>query len=276
MRKGDLFNTALVAGALMAAVHAQAAIHSVAVEGTDAIFLAGRTDIVIPEVSASWTSGAPLVRHGSGTPEALKESAPSAIAVSGGDVIRVLDPAIGGVSFFNGFGGELFGPSGNGAGGSNLAALGGISGYKGPQGPLVGVFLDDTNPDAGIAPEVLDFSPDGLGIDFLGLTPGLNQIFYVGDGMTSSGVFQQFTAPAGATRLFVGIPDGMEFVGLPGAYEDNDGSYVVRIGVNQVPTIPEPSTVALIGLGLAGLMALRRRAGTSARRRRREEEQTTA
>ena len=254
MRKRDLFSSVWVAGALMAAVHVQAAIHSVAVEGTDAIFLAGRADVVIPEVSAGRTSGTLLVRHGSAPPEALKETAPSAIAVSGGDIIRVLDPAIGGVSFFNGFGGEVFGPSGNGAVASILAALGGISGYRGPQGALVGVFLSDTNPGAGIAPEMLDFSLDGLGIDFLALTPGLNQIFYIGDGMTSGGVFQQFTAPAGATRLFVGIPDGMGFIGQAGAYEDNDGSYLVRIGVNETPTVPEPPTLALLGVGLVILL----------------------
>jgi hypothetical protein len=54
---------------------------------------------------------------------------PPFIAVIGGDVIRVADPAIGGVNFFNGFGPPFFGPSGNGLSGSNLTALGGISGY---------------------------------------------------------------------------------------------------------------------------------------------------
>ena len=178
---------------------------------------------------------------------------PSSIPVLGGDVIRVADPAIGGVDFYNGVGMSFFGPGGNGVSGSNLTALGGISGYIGPQGPLTGVFLSDAIPTSG-APGTLDFSPGGIGINFATLSPLLGQVFYIGDGVTSMGAFQTFIAPVGATRLFLGIPDGFGFVGAPGAYDDNDGSYRVVIGVNEVPTIPEPATLALL---LAGLLLVR-------------------
>lgn len=106
-----------------------------------------------------------------------------------------------------------------------------------------------------------NFSPAGLGIDFLSLNPGLGQVFYIGDGKTAGDVFQQFVAPVGATRLFLGIPDGFGFGGAPGAYDDNDGSYRIRIGINQVPAIPEPETYALMlaGLGVLGAVARRRR-----------------
>jgi hypothetical protein len=75
--------------------------------------------------------------------------------------------------------------------------------------------------------------------------------------VTSANVFQTFIAPAGATRLFLGIPDGFGFGGAPGAYDDNDGSYRVIIGVNEIPAIPEPETNALLlaGLGLLGFYA---------------------
>ena len=83
-------------------------------------------------------------------------------------------------------------------------------------------------------------------------------MFYIGDGVTSGNVIQEFTAPAGATRLFFAIPDGFGFVNEPGAYDDNDGSYQVRIGINEVPTVPLPGTLVLFGLG-ATLLAWRRR-----------------
>lgn len=173
---------------------------------------------------------------------------------------RAADPAVGGVDFFNSPpSANFFGPSGNGLSGSNLTSLGGISGYIGPQGPLTGVFLNDSIPSSGPPPSTLDFSTSGLGIDFLSLSPGLGQIFYIGDGVTSGNVFQEFTVPNDATRLFLGIPDGFGFVGVPGAYDDNNGSYRVRIGVNEIPTIPEPITMFLLGSGLLGLVGLRRK-----------------
>lgn len=75
------------------------------------------------------------------------------------------------------------------------------------------------------------------------------------------GDFQTFVAPVGATRLFLGIPDGFGFVGLPGAYDDNDGSYEVRIGVNEIPTgvVPEPSALAMwLVVSLIGVVSIRR------------------
>jgi hypothetical protein len=245
---------------LLAASSSSAAVFTVSVDGPDAIFLAGRTDVLIPAANLPWTGpGTHLIRHGGNTPEEALEQLPPFIPVSGGDIVRVLDPAVGGVNFFNGFGPPFFGPGGNGLGGSNLTALDGISGYIGPQGPLAGVFLDDSIPNAGPAPATLDFTPGGLGVEFTSLSPALRQVFYIGDGIDNNGDFQTFTAPAGATRLFLGIPDGFGFVGGPGAYDDNDGTYRVRIGVNEIPTpeIPEPSTVFLLGAGLA-VLAVRR------------------
>lgn len=248
----------LFAALSVSSLVASATIISQEILGSDAIFLAGRTDLVIPDAGDPWTTGTHLIRHSVPTPEEIKETLPPWLAVSAGDVIRALDPAVGGISFYNGYGDPYFGPSGNGLGGSNLTSLDGISGYIGPQGPLVGLFLDDNIP-LGIAPGTLDFSLSGLGIDFLTLTPELGQVFYIGDGVTSGGEFQQFVAPTDATRLFLGIPDGFGFVGAPGAYDDNDGSYRITIGINEIPTIPEPGTVALMGLGLIGVFAASRR-----------------
>ena len=237
---------------------ATATVIDVVVDGSDAIFLAGRTDVVIPPASDPWT-GPPdgfLTRHPFPTPEEIQETLPPFVAVTGGDVVKVADPAVGGVNFFNGLGPPFFGPDGGNPSGSDLDALGGISGYKGPQGPLTGVFLDNTVPSAGPAPVALDFTPGGIGTDFLTLSPVLNQIFYIGDGVTGA-IFQEFIAPAGATRLFLGIPDGFGFHGHPGAYDDNDGAYRVRVGINETPSVPLPSTLFLLMTGFVA--AVRRR-----------------
>jgi hypothetical protein len=226
----------------------------VVVDGSDAIYLAGRTDVEpIPPLTGN-PAAFILRRHGYITPEAIVETLPPYISVSAGDVVRVLDPVVGGVSFYNGFGGVTFGPSGNGLSGSNLTSLGGISGYIGPQGPLTGVFLTDSIPSSGPAPSTINFSSSGLGIDFASLSPSLGQIFYIGDGLTSSAEFQTFISPVGATRLFLGIPDGFSFVGVPGAYDDNDGFYRVRVGINEIPSaVPEPVSMLLFGTGLVGV-----------------------
>jgi hypothetical protein len=235
------------------------ATYDVTVDGSDAIFIAGRTDVLpIPPLNGNQNAFI-LLRHPYITPDGIVETLPPSIPVSGGDVVRAADPAVGGVDFFNSPSATFFGPGGNGLTGSNLSSLGGISGYIGPQGPLTGVFLNDSIPSSGPAPTTLNFSPAGLGIDFPSLSPSLGQVFYIGDGVTSGNAFQQFTAPTGATRLFLGIPDGFGFVGVPGAYDDNNGSYRVRIGVNEIPSVPEPTTIVLLGLGLLGVAGIRRK-----------------
>lgn len=255
MRK--VLHFASVLCAIVAPAAASAATFSVTIDGGDAIFLAGRTDIVVPDPSLPWPGG--LTRHGGPTPEEIQETLPPILSVAGGDVIRLLDPAEGGINFYNGFGPPFFGPEGD-AGASNLGSFGGVSGYNGRWGSLVGVFLTDDVPN-GAPPPALDFAT--IGTDFLSLAPGLGQVFFIGNGRTGGNDIQTFTTPAGATRLALGIADGFGFVGAPGAYDDNDGAYRVLVGINEIPQVPAP---AAGGLLLAALAALAR-VGSARRRR---------
>ena len=100
----------------------------------------------------------------------------------------------------------------------------GIAGMLAPQNALVGVFLDDSIPTSSGAPPRLDFSNAGVGTSFSVLSPGLKQPFFIGDGLTGtgSGAVQQFIVPAGATRLFLGVVDGVE-------WRNNTGSLNVQV-----------------------------------------------
>lgn len=202
------------------------------VDGVDAIFFAGRTDVSPIPLPNGDPNAFILIRHDHLVPEfPLTESLPPLIPVTEGAVVRAISRATGGVSFFQGFDGPIFGPDGNEGSESILSGLGAISGYQGPEGALVGVFLDDAIPNNGVTPAPLDFTPSGLGTNFDSLSPALEQVFFIGDGFRGAGEAQQFIAPPGATRLALGIPDGFGFNGQPGAYEDNNGAYGVRIRV---------------------------------------------
>jgi len=114
---------------------------------------------------------------------------------------------------------------------SFASAYGGISGLKQPgAGALVGVFETSSAPVAP-PPATLDFTT--IGNNFTSFAPQLNQLFYIGDGLTGdgSGAVQQFIVPAGATRLYLGISDAPGFDGAPGAYNDNSGNYTVSFQI---------------------------------------------
>ncbi len=91
---------------------------------------------------------------------------------------------------------------------------------------LAGVFLDDSVPEG-----VYQGGPNIIQYDLIENRPALNQIFYIGDGLTGtgSGELQEFFVPKGATRLFLGFPDAPYFKGPHGYYGDNKGSVDVTI-----------------------------------------------
>lgn len=157
--------------------------------------------------------------------------------------------AVGGFSNTGGAPGAS--PDGDSALNMTLAQLG-ISGAQGIQiNALVGVFLPDVV-NAGAAPAARS---DGM--SFAGIAPDLYQIFFIGDGLTGTGTgsIQQFTTPAGATRLFLGASDGF-------GWFNNSGTVRVTIAFEGAPAVPEPSSWALLagGFALAGGAMRSRRA----------------
>jgi hypothetical protein len=123
----------------------------------------------------------------------------------------------------------------------------GISDIKAPVNALVGLFLGDGQPNLNQAPVLLDFSK-ARSRNYTVLSPLLQQVFFMGDGLTSSLVAQTIVAPAGATRLYLGTMDGY-------GWNDNTGFFEVTL----VDPVPEPATMLLLGSGLAGLYGFRRK-----------------
>ena len=148
-------------------------------------------------------------------------------------------------------------PSGDadgvGAGGpsSNIGA-GSISGISAPgSGSLVGVFVPTGGPK-GLAPRSLDFTGAG-GTSFTSLSPELDQVFFIGDGLTGdgTGTRQSFIAPSGASLLYLGISDSCNY-STPSCYFDNSGRFTVNVS-GAVSGVPEPSTWVMMLLGFGGL-----------------------
>jgi MYXO-CTERM domain-containing protein len=120
---------------------------------------------------------------------------------------------------------------------------------------LYGVFLTPASPTGEPTPAQLNFAG---GLNFATLAPGVGQIFFIGDGLTSdtnasdfSGARQEFIVPIGATRLFLGTGDGF-------GWWNNSGSFDVTIAIASARVSePSGSWLALLALGL--LLALTRR-----------------
>ncbi len=90
-----------------------------------------------------------------------------------------------------------------------------------PKNSLNAVFLNNNVPDGQTVPPVLDFSTQ-TARDYSKISPLVQQVFYTGTGLTSSGSQQSITVPAGATRMFLGTMDGHE-------WSNNSGGYNVTI-----------------------------------------------
>jgi hypothetical protein len=205
-------------------------------------------NINVPGTSDPWLAGMPNgTLDNVGTPEPA-DAAPAqspvlaGIPIGGGTILKW--SATGQV----GHPGDPAGP--DGATGLNFSHLigknNGISDITAPIDSLLGVFLGSGQPDSNPAPGSLDFST-APSQDYTSLAPALQQVFFMGDGVTSGAIAQSIIAPPGATRLLLGTMDGY-------GWANNSGSFNVNI-----EAVPEPITLFFLGSGLLGMFGFRRR-----------------
>jgi hypothetical protein len=121
---------------------------------------------------------------------------------------------------------------------TNISADESISGIQGPYlGFVTGVF--ESGPPTGDAPPTLDFNT--IGTNFSSLSPLIQQLFFIGDGLTGdgSGGVQIFEVPSGAKSLYLGISDACGGTGLPSCYADNFGDFIVSYAISTASGSPE-------------------------------------
>jgi hypothetical protein len=109
-----------------------------------------------------------------------------------------------------------------------------LSRIEAPFSSFVGVFIDSSQTHP--VPDGLHFGTPELR-SFAGLSPELQQIFFIGDGLTGVGTGEQqlFQVPQGADRLYLGILD------IGGNY-NNVGELQVTVAA-----VPEPSSILVMG-----------------------------
>lgn len=194
--------------------------------------------ITVPGTANPWLAGMPDGSQASGD-IAPAESPALFTGFSPGNNLQFTAVGLAGYNV-----GVETGPDGTPAFPVNKGSENGIAGQNGSlANALLGVFLDNTEPDlAGETPDPLDFNPAGA-LDYLTLAPKLRQPFFIGDGKTGDGAQQTIVVPAGATRLFLGITDGS-------GWYNNSGSFTVTIsgGAASEPslTIHQSGTNAIL------------------------------
>ena len=176
------------------------------------------------DIFAAGLASLPTLPNGVGTP-------PPSLPVTPGTVVTFSASGQAtahiGVLSYNGPNGAAI----LGSGSTDINSYGGISGVvdSAAQFFLVGVFTNNLQPEAP-APAPIDFT----GPNFTSLSPGLDQVFFIGTGVTSGDVAHSFTVPAGANKLYLGLPDADGFNGSPGYYSDDVGQFSVTVDESSV------------------------------------------
>jgi hypothetical protein len=151
---------------------------------------------------------------------------------------------------------------------TTVTSYGGLSGISAKQENmfLVGVFLDSSEP-SGPGPSILSYDsglPGSLSTSDTSFSPDLNQVFFIGDGLTGTGAGQEqsFYVPSTASRLYLGFADSFDYV--PSYYADDVGSLTATFTFTTTAT-PEPATIFFVASGLLLGGTFRRRKRQTAR-----------
>jgi hypothetical protein len=221
---------------------------TVSVPGTDAIWLAGQPDGSQSPAASPGQETAPqnsplLIRLPS-----LPTATGLQFSVTGGtNIATCCGPLVGA----DGYIGPDHPPYGELTNYFNLSII------MAPQASLVGVFFNsqETNPTPGglsfVDPSsatsytnslLPDFTGGNYGINFSTLAPQLQQIFFIGDGLTGTGTgtIQQFFIPAGADELFLATLDQGNF--------DNIGALQVTVATVPPVTLACPAATTKVGM----------------------------
>jgi len=226
---------------LLAIFGTTAALADTVVDSTDVIYAAGTQSSILSSIPGG--------------------TAPVAISVGGATSFTF--SVTGTISLNSGGNTNDADGANSGQSSSSNTGAGSLSGIIAPgAGYLVGVFLGAGGP-SGTAPASLDFT-SGSGTAFTSLSPLIDQVFFIGDGLTGdgTGATQVFNVPTGATQLYFGISDACGYNGAPSCYSDNSGSFDVNFtpAGGSPSVIPEPSSLILFGTGTLSLAsAIRRR-----------------
>lgn len=97
----------------------------------------------------------------------------------------------------------------------------GIANVRAPIGAVMGVFLTSNAPNLTSAPAGLDFGTQAQR-DYSSISPLTKQVFFIGDGKTSTGETQTIVIPTGATKLYLGMMDAWQ-------WNDNVGNFSTKL-----------------------------------------------
>jgi hypothetical protein len=199
---------------------------------------AATSSVTVPGTADPWLAGMP-----DGSIASFDGSQYDTVPAQSPTQVTSLDLTAGGVLTFDVSGSVNFFPDPSGDppdGNSNIINFShyndypildpenGMSDINAPANALIGVFLGPDRPDTSSAPSALDFGTS-QSRDYTTISPSLKQVFFIGDGRTSTGEVQSVNIPNGATRLFLGPMDGV-------GWWNNSGSFNVQ--VHHAPPAP--------------------------------------